>query len=71
MNGQRYAFILRVWAEGDANPSQPAWRGSLEAVDGEALRYFDSIPRLIALLTAATGWQDNPQSLENISRSKP
>jgi len=70
MHSKRYAFILRVWVEVDGTLPGTSWRGSLQKVDGESLSYFDSLPMLIALLTAATGWEADPRPPEEFPRNK-
>jgi hypothetical protein len=69
MTHQRYAFILRIWAESDDSLDQSNWRGSLQNASSEPPRYFNSLPKLIALLTAATGWQDASQPPQYPTRS--
>ncbi len=60
MAGRRFAFVLRLWMEGDPEDldAPPSVRGSLQAVDAERTYYFSSFEGILELLRDFTGWPD-------------
>lgn len=59
MEQERFAFIIRVWREPpvDLLDPSPQIRGSIQAVQSEQRRYFDSFASLPDLLAQLTHWQ--------------
>jgi hypothetical protein len=65
MPGKRFAFVLSVWIEeaGGEAPGSTVWRGSVQSADGQKVMYFSSLERLVEILSAVSGW-DEDQPLE-------
>ena len=61
MPGKRFAFVLRVWIEeaGGVAPGSNVWRGSVQSADGQKAMYFSSLERLVEILSAASGWNED------------
>lgn len=58
---QRFAFVLRIWIEQDTCDAgeRPMLRGSVQQVDGDRMRYFNSFDQVVEILREAVGWMES------------